>query len=58
MITMDQLNCQLKVLNEDKQKTHEKMLQILGAIKVIEFLIAEFSKSEDINPLTNGGGNS
>ena len=35
------LQNQLNVLQEDKRKTNEKMFQILGGIKVVEFLINE-----------------
>ena len=45
-IELSVLENQLKVLLEDQRKTNEKMFQILGAIKVIEYLVKEYGKAE------------
>ena len=46
MITLEQLEYQLGVLKEDQRKTNEKMWQILGAMKVVEYFINEIAKEK------------
>lgn len=55
-ILLSQLENQLRVLHEDKSRTTERMFQILGGIKVIEFLINE-CKATSSSDVTNGVNN-
>lgn len=46
MITLETLKEQIATLREDHRKTAEKLCQITGALKVMEFLIVEAKKPE------------
>jgi len=45
---LEKLEYQMSVLQEDKKKTSERMLQIMGAIKVVEFLINDMKTGDEL----------
>lgn len=51
--SLEQLEYQLSVLQEDKRKTNEKMFQIMGGIKVLDHMISELKGN---TPISNSGG--
>lgn len=56
-IEVSVLETQLKSLIEQRRQTHEKMLQILGAINVVEHLISQAKEAPPIpetEVMTNG----
>lgn len=45
-VHIDQLKLQLQTLNNDKTKTKEKLFEIMGAIKLVEFFISEIQQKQ------------
>lgn len=48
-INLEFLERQLATLKEDQRKTNEKMFQIMGAMKLVEYLIEQSKEPEAIN---------
>jgi len=50
-VSLDQLRLQMQTLDSDERRQKDKLFEIMGAKKVVQFMIDEISKTGDIAPV-------